>query len=126
MPLNLRINMNQLEKDIEQRAAKITQRTSEKLFKKIVTRNPIDTGFSSRNWNMTLDEADTSVRGDREQGIIPTFPRNEVGELKNLAKKIYLANGVNYIRDLEYGSASRQAPNGFVLLSVAEVISSES
>jgi len=119
------IDIQRVMGQIEVKAAKETKRISTDLFKKIVTRNPVDTGFSSKNWNATLGKADTSVRGDRDKLDIPGAPQSDLDQIKDMSKTIHLANGVDYIRDLENGS-SKQAPGGFVALSVAEVVSHES
>ena len=89
------------------------------LFRRIVTRNPVDTGFSSSNWNIGY-AANFKTRGSKKS------PPQIVNKLQNTKKipsnmkSIHISNGVNYIDYLEQGTAT-QAPRQFVALSVAEI-----
>jgi hypothetical protein len=91
----------------------------DELYTKIVERNPMDTGFSSQNWNGSYNRPDYKVRGDRKA---PPSIENKIYGLIPPAntKTIHLTNGVPYIEALEHGW-SGQAPSGFVGLSVAEM-----
>lgn len=94
------------------------------LWRRIVSRNPVDTGFSSGNWNIGY-KADFTVRGDKENPPEIRNPLQNVKRIPNNMTSIHITNGVDYIEVLEHGrvgnKGSLQAPNGFVGLSIAEI-----
>jgi hypothetical protein len=90
------------------------QRTATRmLYKELIRTNPVATGFSHSNWNVSLGEPDLSVKGKRDphgsyapdaEPKIPENPNNE---------DMFVSNGVEYIQYLEEGTSS-QAPDGFI------------
>jgi hypothetical protein len=103
------------------------------LFKKIVMRTPVRRGRARANWNVsegapnyTYTQETSLSRALAEVEKVMTLPADSV---------IFLANGIPYIRLLEYGGYpnppkkitgrtvggfSSQAPAGMVRISVAE------
>ena len=110
----------------------VRKRTHE-LFTKIVMRTPVDSGKARANWNVSRGRANYSFTEKTDVGRalaqvnkVLTMPVGSV---------VYLANGVPYIRLLEYGGYpknpkeptgktvggfSSQAPAGMVRISVLE------
>ena len=89
------------------------------LYSEIVGGNPVDTGFSRANWNMTVGSPDFSVHGTyrKDGNYAPQTPQIEASvELQPL----FITNGVNYVVFLEEGS-SQQAPNGFIRVAIERV-----
>jgi hypothetical protein len=111
---------------------KVRQRTHA-LFRKIVLRTPVYTGRARANWNVSLGRANYSVTNSTNEARALT----QVDKVLSLpvGSKIFLTNGVPYIRVLEYGGYplnpkhpsgrsdggfSTQAPAGMVRISVLE------
>ena len=90
------------------------------LFVRIVTRNPVDTGYSSGNWNVSYNKGDLSTRGSKENPPSPINKLQNAKGLWNRGKTIHIANGVEYIEVLEDGN-DRNPPRKFVALSLAEI-----
>jgi hypothetical protein len=85
------------------------------LYEEIVGGNPVDTGFSSSNWNISLTEPDHTVNGERDPKITYTPPPAVVPSNPDL-ESIFVANGVPYVPFLEEGT-SQQAPSGFIRIA---------
>ena len=83
------------------------------LFRRIVTRNPVDTGFSSSNWNIGY-AANFKTRGSKKS------PPQIVNKLQNTKKIPSNMKSIHISEYLEQGTAT-QAPRQFVALSVAEI-----
>ena len=90
------------------------------LLSKIVTRTPVDTGRARGGWIVGI--GNSSIReGSLDRSGIPTINRGSaVIDRANINDRIFISNKVPYIRRLERGH-SRQAPRGFVALSIAEL-----
>jgi len=88
-------------------------------------RTPVDTGAAKDSWNASVGHADLRIR-DRQAGYYNPLgePDGErIPEIPGVAPwgaEIHVSNNVPYINDLNAGS-SRQAPAGFVELTLAEV-----
>jgi hypothetical protein len=89
-------------------------------FKRVVQRTPVDTGRARGNWQVEINapaagtiEADqwASVfeRGDAMLASIPPF------------SVVHITNNVEYVFYLEYVRRSKQAPNGFVEITLQEM-----
>ena len=94
------------------------------LLKRIVPRNPVDTGRSRAGWYPYMDHAGTPVTGGgpgAEQGRSEGSYRED---LQGANQYIEVTNGVPYIVRLEYGY-STQAPAGMVRVSLREMIAGE-
>lgn len=103
------------------------------LFRKIVSRTPVDTGKTRANWNVSIGAPNFNVG----QSVVLSRPMAQVAKIKKyeVGSVVYLANGSQNIRLLEYGGYpqvpkhptgktvggySSQAPAGMVRISVAE------
>jgi 2-keto-4-pentenoate hydratase len=103
------------------------------VFSAVVQKTPVDTGRARANWNVsrgapdaTTTESTNQARGQEEAAKALNEPAGGV---------VYLANGLPYIRTLEYGGYpnppkkgkgktaggfSKQAPAGMVRTTAAE------
>lgn len=89
------------------------------LFSDVVRATPVDTGRAKGNWQPTIGAPaagqtaalDPSGGGAMSE-IVSTVSAGEMGQT------FYLSNNLPYIERLEYGSHSKQAPNGMVRLNV--------
>lgn len=109
------------------------QKSTVQLFSAVVQKTPVDTGRARANWNAshgavdaTITESTEQARGAAEAAKAGTLPAGGV---------VYLANGLPYIRTLEYGlypnppkkptgktagGFSIQAPAGMVRTTAAD------
>jgi hypothetical protein len=103
------------------------------MFNRIIDRTPHYTGKARANWNVSVGKPDLSTT----QSTNESRARAEVAKVLTIpaGSKVYMANGLPYIRHLEYGlypknpisdsgrtenGFSTQAPAGMVRISVRE------
>lgn len=98
-------------------ATNILRKLALDILAEIVKRNPVDTGRSRANWNLSIVQPDFTTTSS----TIPSHVELTATSLKGLPK-IYIANGLDYVRELEFGR-SDQAPSGFIRLAVQSVVS---
>jgi len=98
----------------------------------ITKRTPVDTGRARANWNFSVGNADTTVSSEgfgKSTGKhvnSPTPPSSPKAPKITLKKgdgleDIYITNNLPYIKRLEYGHHSKQAPKGMVKVTLAEI-----
>lgn len=84
---------------------------------RMIARTPVDTGRARANWNTTTGSPDQSVSDS-------TSPKSGAGVIAAAdfagGDVVFIANGVPYMEFLEDGS-SKQAPNGMIALTMAEM-----
>lgn len=98
---------------------KVVQKVGFDLARGVIKRTPVDTGRARANWQVgetmpafAIDAKDNTQTGSRA-----------IKSAKDVIKHIkaggvfYIANNVEYIRELEYGS-SKQAPQGMMRITV--------
>lgn len=104
------------------RSRKLVQGLTLETHRRLVLRTPVDTGRARGNWMLSVDEPDSSTRPDN-------FDRNgaaAAAEAAGFAKQVdfgdnvFIVNNLPYIEPLENGH-SKQAPNGMVAVTVAEM-----
>tara|TARA_R110002073_G_scaffold80699_1_gene194336 strand:+ start:1504 stop:1935 length:432 start_codon:yes stop_codon:yes gene_type:complete len=98
-------------------------------LKSILMKNPVDTGRSRNNWNVSLGTWSTKV--DEEDLGGPAFgqaPDKVVAEGEAVVNKVqsgedvFIVNNIHYINLLEDGhSEQAQNPNGMVERTVTEI-----
>ena len=98
-------------------------------LKSILMKNPVDTGRSRNNWNVSLGTWSTKV--DEEDLGGPPFgqaPDKVVAEGEAVVNKVqsgedvFIVNNIHYINLLEDGhSEQAQNPNGMVERTVTEI-----
>jgi len=98
------------------------------VFRRIVMRNPVDTGRSRGNWQIEFNSSAIGIIPDERKNewnavLLRGLSRLDKIKLQDITKNlnsIHITNNVNYISYLEDGR-SKQAPNGFVALSLHEI-----
>jgi len=93
------------------------------IYRQFVRRNPVLTGYSRANWNISIDDPERFVSEPpaKGQGVLPppVVSLADVEGGKRLAD-VYIVNGVKYIAALELGSSSK-APEGMVRITLADI-----
>jgi len=92
------------------------------LSSRIIKESPVDTGRFRGNWQASIGSpvlSTTSRLDSTGAGSINDAAVTLQG-LK-LGQTFYLTNNLPYARRLEYGSHSKQAPNGFLRINVQRV-----
>lgn len=87
----------------------------------LVARTPIDTGYASENWNVSIGAINTSVTPGVQPGRSLAQGQQTIKGVTASAVS-YVTNSVEYIDALENGH-SQQAPNGMVSVAYAEISS---
>ncbi len=92
------------------------------LSSRIIKESPVDTGRFRGNWQASIGSpvlSTTSRLDSTGAGSINDAAVTLQG-LK-LGQTFYLTNNLPYARRLEYGSHSKQAPNGFLRINLQRV-----
>jgi hypothetical protein len=91
------------------------------LFRGVILKTPVDTGRARASWKVGVGEIDTSVapEGPNDGGQALVEGTAEIFDIKKPART-WITNSIPYIGALEDGS-SKQAPQGMVKLTAAEV-----
>ena len=92
------------------------------LSSRIIKESPVDTGRFRGNWQASIGSPvlSTTSRLDRTGAGSINDAAVTLQGLK-LGQTFYLTNNLPYARRLEYGSHSKQAPNGFLRINVQRV-----
>ena len=109
--------------DILEKMGDIVSMMGLDLLSGIVLKTPVDTGRARGNWDLTV-----GAPGVGEYGADPAGGATISRGQQRLARysfsesfpEIWISNNLPYIERLE-GGYSQQAPNGMVMLTVAEV-----
>lgn len=92
--------------------------------RRIMEKTPVDTGRARANWNTTAGEADVATDEGLTSADVASKQSAGAGTISKhdftKGESIFVANGLPYIEELENGS-SKQAPNGMVELTLAEL-----
>lgn len=86
------------------------------LYAEIIKRTPVDTGRARANWNLSVKAPNYQTS---QRTTIPSTVSITAHDVKGLPV-VFIANGLPYVRELEYGK-SDQAPNGFIRLSLEAI-----
>jgi hypothetical protein len=87
------------------------------MFARIVPRTPADTGRARAGWNVSDISPDPSVPPEGQESYPPPVAGPLSAEPFQVA---YLTNALPYIEPLEFEGHSKQAPNGFARITLAE------
>jgi len=118
----------------------IVRRTALDVYGRIAKRTPVDTGRARGGWGIAIGTVPGPMAGPTRKTArrirLTTAPPLDAGlALQALSRlvsydarkgqSIFIANAVNYIRYLEYGTVyggphSKQAPRGMVRVTLAE------
>lgn len=104
------------------------------LWRKVVKRTPVDTGYARANWMVSIDQvpeglviqqAPTKIKGQKKTGgRVETIPAPATPPAFISLKAgtvVYIVNNVPYILALEDGHSHTQAPNGMAKVSMLEI-----
>jgi hypothetical protein len=111
-------------KNIDQVVIIVQQKVAMQLLEGIVNMNPVKSGRSRGNWQVTIGQAATGELGG-EEGPWPAAQEAinagaaVVSSITTLGA-IYLTNNVPYITELEKGT-SKQAPQGMVQVTLDRI-----
>lgn len=86
------------------------------LYNSITFRTPVDTGRARGNWNISVNNADTSTNENQKT---PQYTNYSQAPKTVEDQSAYISNGLDYIEGLEYGR-SKQAPEGMVGVTLAD------
>jgi len=115
--------------DLKKFTTRLVQEITLSVNGQLVKTTPRDTGWARNNWIPEIGHAYAGTSGTREaaeQGVIDQSSQQQ-GVAKILTSysiergPVYITNNVPYIGELNDGS-SKQAPAGFVQLSIARGI----
>ena len=109
------MDLNRLAKDLGIETDKVVRKVTFQLWNGITLNTPVDTGRARGNWNLSEDNADTSINKGATSVQSYSEPTGK--------KAIYITNSLPYIQALEKGS-SKQAPTGMVEITMNNVGSS--
>lgn len=92
------------------------------ISKGILQRTPVDTGRARASWIATIGSPSTTEFDEQDE-----YPSDNalLAQMQREANRspdgvFWLTNNLPYIRGLEYNSASKQAPEGMVRVTLAE------
>ncbi|WP_137107761.1 HK97 gp10 family phage protein [Azospirillum argentinense] len=96
----------------------LTKRLALAIYNGVVMKTPVATGMARANWQILVHGDQVAVR---EVGDHSAEDLAQLSSFKVVGQgKILIANGVSYIKALEYGH-SQKAPEGMVRVTMAEV-----
>lgn len=88
---------------------------------RLIRRTPIDTGRARGNWNASIGKEDPRTDPDRRANTALSEGAERIAPLKlSVGHRLFWTNGLPYIARLNDGY-SRQAPSGYVQLTVQEM-----
>lgn len=89
----------------------------------VVLKSPVDTGRFRANWNVGYNTIDTSITTSTDASgsasIAKASAKLSLGDLTG--KTIFITNSLPYAYRLEYEGWSKQAPQGMVRITLAEL-----
>ena len=126
--MKLSFKIKNLEKEMEILSETTQKRVTANLLKVYILtikRTPVDTGRARNNWFTRMGAAKTGglERDGKRGGGDAVQESREVLSKYTLGQNVFFSNNVPYIRRLEFGSWSGQAPNGMLRRSIEDVVS---
>lgn len=103
-------------------AETIVMRATVGLFRSIVLKTPVDTGYLAANWQIGIASPKANVVNylDPEKEHTLLNGAKEVAKWTLNDKTIWISNNVEYAEDIEYGRSRVKAPQGMVRVSLRE------
>lgn len=131
MALSFQLQCQQFAEKIQVNLCTVVRRAAAQVYADIVVRWPVDTGYSRRNWQVSVDPPPSDVIGSppkKIQGkpaevLAPLYDPNGANTaipIPKMATQVWIVNNVAYAQRLEEGW-SKQAPQGAVRIALAQV-----
>lgn len=100
-----------------------------KIDRQVVLKSPVDKGTFKANWNVSFGSPDTSVTDKTDTSPIKTVNSSSASiiaannKLKTYktGTTVFITNSMPYAYRLEYEGWSKQAPQGMVRTTIAEL-----
>lgn len=106
---------------VGKRVDKLGRAAGLEILRRVIRRNPVDTGHSRGNWNVKVGGPDTRVVDGRTESVALAAGSATIQAFKmSDGQPLHVTNAVPYIIPLEEGW-SKQAPQGMARLTVAEM-----
>ena len=98
------------------------KRIAGKVLEGVVKRTPVDTGHARGNWQTTVNSTTEQELDTEDKDGAETIGEGQL-VLAGLEpfETIFIQNNVPYILELEEGTGSKQAPEGMVAVTLAEL-----
>lgn len=111
------IPLDQIARDASTSLEEVARNVTDRVFRGVALRSPVDTGRFRANWNVSRDVPDYATTEATDQDRMFT----EIAKAKAMpvGGVVWMSNGLPYARRLEEGY-SKQAPTGMVATTVAE------
>lgn len=114
-------NADQLLRVIEARLETVMEAVASEVFRRLVTRSPVDTGRFRANWRVGIGAPDTSTSEATDKDGSSTIRSGQAAIAgAEPGQSIAMTNSLPYARALEYGH-STQAPAGMVAITAMEL-----
>src|SRR5215472_10773868 len=131
MALDFQVKCEEFAKAIQVNLNTVIRRAAAQLYSDIVLRWPVDTGYSRRNWQVSVDPPPTDViglppkkvHGKPTEVLEPLYNPQGADTAITVPKdatRVYILNNVVYAEALENGW-SKQAPYGVVRIAIAQL-----
>jgi hypothetical protein len=132
MALSFKVQCEDFAKAINVNLNTVIRRTAAQLYSDIVTKWPVDTGYSRRNWQVSADPPPSGVIGSPPKKVhgkatsvleplySPAGADTAIPSMPKDAMRIWLVNNVEYAEALENGH-SKQAPYGCARIAIAQL-----
>jgi hypothetical protein len=132
MALTFKVQCEEFAQKLQINLNTVIRRCAAQLYSDIVTRWPVDTGYSRRNWQVSADPPPSDVIGlppkkvhgkavgQLEPLYAPAGPATQIPDMPKDAMRIWIVNNVEYAEALENGW-SKQAPQGAVRIAIAQL-----
>lgn len=115
------INTKKLAGDIDQLVIRIQQKIAFEILEGVVNMNPVLTGRSRGNWQVSLGVPASGVLDSWPAGAQDVIYRGQATiDSIQVFGPVYISNNVPYILELEKGT-STQAPQGMVQVTLDRV-----
>jgi hypothetical protein len=101
----------------------VVQKISMEAYKRIIYRTPVDTGRARANWGCTIGQPRAAIQiesTDKSGGATVAAMTGTVQQFPGDGS-LFLVNNLAYIGVLESGDGSKQAPEGMVRVTMAEM-----
>ncbi len=121
------MDLDAFAKKLDLEKSMVVQKIASDLWTRIIGnfpahRHPVDTGRARAGWALSIGEPVAAVppKDKFPEGQLAAPPPEPDFSAIDGEQKVFIVNNVEYVQYLEAGH-SKQAPNGFVLLSLMEV-----